>query len=57
MNWENVKEAMNKLTKLKSKEEELSKKLLTSFSTELKLKDELLSVREEMIAIMNPRRD
>ena len=57
MHWENVKEAMNKLTKLKSKEEELNKKLLTSFSTELKLKDELLSVREEMIAIMNQRRD
>ena len=57
MNWENVKEAMNKLTKLKSKEEELNKKLLTSFSTELKLKDELLSVREEMLAFMNQGRD
>merc|ERR1719234_527338 len=53
MDWDNVKEA-----KLKSKEKELKKKLLTSSSTELKLNelkliDELLSVRGEMTAIRN----
>jgi len=55
MDRDNVNEAVNKLAKLKSKEKVLKKKLLTSSSTELKLTelkliDELLSVREEMIA-------
>ena len=55
MDWDNANEAVNKLAKLKSKEKVLKKKLLTSSSTELKLNelkliDELLSVREEIIA-------
>ena len=51
--WDKVKEAMDKLAKLKRKEEELKNKMLKSFSTKLELKDELVSVREEMVLIMN----
>ena len=51
--WDKVKEAMDKLAKLKRKEEELKNKMLKSFCTKLELKGELVSVREEMISIMN----
>jgi len=51
--WDKVKEEMDKLAKLKRKEGELKNKMLKSFYTELELKDELVSVREEMISIMN----
>ena len=51
--WDKVKEAMDKLATLKRKEEELKNKMLKSFCTKLELKGELVSVREEMISIMN----
>jgi len=51
--WSKVKEGMDKLAALKRKEKELKNKMLKSFGAELKLKDELVSVREEMTLIMN----
>jgi len=51
--WSKVKEGMDKLAALKRKEKELKNKMLKSFGAELKLKDELVSVREEMTFIMN----